>query len=241
MFLVVFFFSSCLPLPLRHGLDLNLDDGVLALFPFEPWPATWHMLINALVFPQSSSHAGGDQELVSRMKSLELENQTLHKGVFVCVLSFFMSLSFCLLGHSNLTFLMCLLVSGGGNESSPAEAGVQSGGAGKVPCTCSRLTCTGRRLRLYLTYTRSNNILYERCLKEARQPCLWTSFEYVINFAACFKTFICFCYFVVCYIYDFTTLNCFVLGEDCIGSLASFPLCSYLFMLYYCMSFTLLF
>uniref|UniRef100_A0A3Q1ERQ8 Eukaryotic translation elongation factor 1 delta a (guanine nucleotide exchange protein) n=1 Tax=Acanthochromis polyacanthus TaxID=80966 RepID=A0A3Q1ERQ8_9TELE len=31
---------------------------------------------------QSSSHAGGDQELVSRMKSLELENQTLHKGVY---------------------------------------------------------------------------------------------------------------------------------------------------------------
>uniref|UniRef100_A0A3P8UCZ9 Eukaryotic translation elongation factor 1 delta a (guanine nucleotide exchange protein) n=1 Tax=Amphiprion percula TaxID=161767 RepID=A0A3P8UCZ9_AMPPE len=30
---------------------------------------------------QSSSHGGGDQELVSRMKSLELENQTLHKGV----------------------------------------------------------------------------------------------------------------------------------------------------------------
>ncbi|KAM6919584.1 eukaryotic translation elongation factor 1 delta a (guanine nucleotide exchange protein) isoform 3-T4 [Lycodopsis pacificus] len=30
---------------------------------------------------QSSSHAGGDQELVSRMKSMELENQTLHKVV----------------------------------------------------------------------------------------------------------------------------------------------------------------
>uniref|UniRef100_A0A665WDI2 Eukaryotic translation elongation factor 1 delta a (guanine nucleotide exchange protein) n=2 Tax=Echeneis naucrates TaxID=173247 RepID=A0A665WDI2_ECHNA len=30
---------------------------------------------------QSSSHAGGEQELVSRMKSLELENQTLHKVV----------------------------------------------------------------------------------------------------------------------------------------------------------------
>ncbi|XP_062337019.1 eukaryotic translation elongation factor 1 delta a (guanine nucleotide exchange protein) isoform X5 [Osmerus eperlanus] len=30
---------------------------------------------------QSSSHAGGDQELVSRMKSLELENQGLHKVV----------------------------------------------------------------------------------------------------------------------------------------------------------------
>lgn len=30
---------------------------------------------------QSSSHAGGDHELVSRMKSLELENQTLHKVV----------------------------------------------------------------------------------------------------------------------------------------------------------------
>nr|XP_019962054.1 PREDICTED: elongation factor 1-delta-like isoform X6 [Paralichthys olivaceus] len=30
---------------------------------------------------QSSSHAGADQELVSRMKSLELENQTLHKVV----------------------------------------------------------------------------------------------------------------------------------------------------------------
>uniref|UniRef100_A0A3Q3KK90 Translation elongation factor EF1B beta/delta subunit guanine nucleotide exchange domain-containing protein n=2 Tax=Monopterus albus TaxID=43700 RepID=A0A3Q3KK90_MONAL len=30
---------------------------------------------------QSSSHAGGDQELVSRMKSLEHENQTLHKVV----------------------------------------------------------------------------------------------------------------------------------------------------------------
>ncbi|XP_033506898.1 eukaryotic translation elongation factor 1 delta a (guanine nucleotide exchange protein) isoform X1 [Epinephelus lanceolatus] len=29
----------------------------------------------------SSSHAGGDQELVSRMKSMELENQTLHKVV----------------------------------------------------------------------------------------------------------------------------------------------------------------
>ena len=29
---------------------------------------------------QSSSHAGGDQELVSRMKSLELENTGLHKG-----------------------------------------------------------------------------------------------------------------------------------------------------------------
>ncbi|XP_038573653.1 eukaryotic translation elongation factor 1 delta a (guanine nucleotide exchange protein) isoform X3 [Micropterus salmoides] len=29
----------------------------------------------------SSSHAGGDQELVSRMKSLELENQNLHKVV----------------------------------------------------------------------------------------------------------------------------------------------------------------
>ncbi|KAM4551547.1 eukaryotic translation elongation factor 1 delta a (guanine nucleotide exchange protein) isoform 2-T2 [Odontesthes bonariensis] len=30
---------------------------------------------------QSSSHAGGDQELTSRMKSLELENRTLHKVV----------------------------------------------------------------------------------------------------------------------------------------------------------------
>ncbi|XP_076018525.1 elongation factor 1-delta-like isoform X2 [Genypterus blacodes] len=30
---------------------------------------------------QSSSNAGGDQELVTRMKSLELENQTLHKVV----------------------------------------------------------------------------------------------------------------------------------------------------------------
>ncbi|KAM4604980.1 eukaryotic translation elongation factor 1 delta a (guanine nucleotide exchange protein) isoform 2-T2 [Polymixia lowei] len=30
---------------------------------------------------QSSSNAGGDQELVSRMKSLELENQSLHKVV----------------------------------------------------------------------------------------------------------------------------------------------------------------
>ncbi|XP_034410609.1 eukaryotic translation elongation factor 1 delta a (guanine nucleotide exchange protein) isoform X3 [Cyclopterus lumpus] len=30
---------------------------------------------------QSSSHAGGDQELVSRMKSMELENHTLHKVV----------------------------------------------------------------------------------------------------------------------------------------------------------------
>ncbi|KAM6919313.1 elongation factor 1-delta-like [Xenentodon cancila] len=30
---------------------------------------------------QSSSHGGGDQELVSRMKSLELENQALHKVV----------------------------------------------------------------------------------------------------------------------------------------------------------------
>ncbi|XP_040000562.1 elongation factor 1-delta-like isoform X2 [Xiphias gladius] len=30
---------------------------------------------------QSSSHAAGDQELISRMKSLELENQTLHKVV----------------------------------------------------------------------------------------------------------------------------------------------------------------
>jgi len=29
----------------------------------------------------SSSHAGGDHELISRMKSLELENQTLHKVV----------------------------------------------------------------------------------------------------------------------------------------------------------------
>ncbi|KAM7400405.1 hypothetical protein PAMA_004882 [Pampus argenteus] len=29
----------------------------------------------------SSSHAGGDQELISRMKSLELENETLHKVV----------------------------------------------------------------------------------------------------------------------------------------------------------------
>uniref|UniRef100_A0A096M853 Eukaryotic translation elongation factor 1 delta a (guanine nucleotide exchange protein) n=1 Tax=Poecilia formosa TaxID=48698 RepID=A0A096M853_POEFO len=31
--------------------------------------------------PQSSSHGAGDQELVTRMKSLELENQTLHKVV----------------------------------------------------------------------------------------------------------------------------------------------------------------
>ncbi|XP_071375492.1 eukaryotic translation elongation factor 1 delta a (guanine nucleotide exchange protein) [Centroberyx affinis] len=30
---------------------------------------------------QSSSHAGGDQELISRMKSLELENHSLHKVV----------------------------------------------------------------------------------------------------------------------------------------------------------------
>ncbi|XP_033959572.1 eukaryotic translation elongation factor 1 delta a (guanine nucleotide exchange protein) isoform X2 [Pseudochaenichthys georgianus] len=30
---------------------------------------------------QSSSHAGGDQELVTRMKSMELENHTLHKVV----------------------------------------------------------------------------------------------------------------------------------------------------------------
>uniref|UniRef100_A0A672Y726 Elongation factor 1-delta-like n=1 Tax=Sphaeramia orbicularis TaxID=375764 RepID=A0A672Y726_9TELE len=31
--------------------------------------------------PASSSHGGGDQELITRMKSLELENQTLHKVV----------------------------------------------------------------------------------------------------------------------------------------------------------------
>ncbi|XP_058482353.1 eukaryotic translation elongation factor 1 delta a (guanine nucleotide exchange protein) isoform X3 [Solea solea] len=39
--------------------------------------------VNGPSTPQqkSSSHAGGDQELVSRMKSLELENQTLHKVV----------------------------------------------------------------------------------------------------------------------------------------------------------------
>ncbi|KAM3865866.1 eukaryotic translation elongation factor 1 delta a (guanine nucleotide exchange protein) [Diretmus argenteus] len=30
---------------------------------------------------QSSSHAGGDQELITRMKSLELENQSLHRVV----------------------------------------------------------------------------------------------------------------------------------------------------------------
>uniref|UniRef100_A0A3Q0SR45 Eukaryotic translation elongation factor 1 delta a (guanine nucleotide exchange protein) n=1 Tax=Amphilophus citrinellus TaxID=61819 RepID=A0A3Q0SR45_AMPCI len=36
--------------------------------------------VNGPATQQSSSHAG-DKELVSRMKSLELENQTLHKGV----------------------------------------------------------------------------------------------------------------------------------------------------------------
>lgn len=36
---------------------------------------------------QSTCSAAGDQgELVSRIKSLELENQSLHKGVFACVL-----------------------------------------------------------------------------------------------------------------------------------------------------------
>ncbi|KAI3374829.1 hypothetical protein L3Q82_021369, partial [Scortum barcoo] len=37
--------------------------------------------VNGPSTQQSSSHAGGDQELVSRMKSLELENQALHKVV----------------------------------------------------------------------------------------------------------------------------------------------------------------
>lgn len=69
----------CLLLPFRLGLDLNLDDRLN--------PDLANMtLANSFVYlsSQSSSHAGGDQELVSRMKSLELENQTLHKGVCVC-------------------------------------------------------------------------------------------------------------------------------------------------------------
>lgn len=46
------------------------------------------LIKNIFIFLQSSSHGGGDQELVSRMKSLELENQTLHKGVFPSRLTF---------------------------------------------------------------------------------------------------------------------------------------------------------
>lgn len=40
-----------------------------------------------------------------------------------------------------LKFTLCLLVSGGELKSSHAEAGVQSGCAGKVPCTSSCPMC----------------------------------------------------------------------------------------------------
>lgn len=78
--------------------------------------------LSVFFFPQSSSHGAGDQELVSRMKGMELENQTLHKGV----LSAFECLPERVL---NFTILIVfrLLVSGGGDESSPEEARAQSG------------------------------------------------------------------------------------------------------------------
>uniref|UniRef100_A0A3B5MHA3 Eukaryotic translation elongation factor 1 delta a (guanine nucleotide exchange protein) n=1 Tax=Xiphophorus couchianus TaxID=32473 RepID=A0A3B5MHA3_9TELE len=53
-----------------EGVSVNFSVQVLVLifvFPF--------------LSPQSSSHGAGDQELVTRMKSLELENQTLHKVI----------------------------------------------------------------------------------------------------------------------------------------------------------------
>lgn len=75
-------------------MDLNLDVGVFSYL----------YLIHLSVSPQSSSHAG-DQELVSKMKSLEVENQNLHKGVCVCVF-----LSFCLLHTFHLAIILnCLL------------------------------------------------------------------------------------------------------------------------------------
>lgn len=85
VFFVCFF---CLLLPFSFGLDLHLDD-VFFFLHLNPdlKRNTANLLINLFIFPQSSSHAGGDQELVSRMKSLELENQALHKGVCFVFLS----------------------------------------------------------------------------------------------------------------------------------------------------------
>lgn len=63
------------------------------------------------------------------MRSLEVENQTLHKGAFACEKSGV----FILETYTQFFFLM--FVSGGDLESNPAEAGGQSGCAGKEPCT----------------------------------------------------------------------------------------------------------
>lgn len=115
---------------------------------------------------------------MTRMKSLELENQTLHKGLHFV---FKQHLNFCtlvgtaeqrdelmwhLLSDRNpptskvllSSFMpevqlfvqvkqcntLCLHVSGGGDEGSPAEAGVQSGGSGEVSSTSSCPMCQGK-------------------------------------------------------------------------------------------------
>lgn len=98
--------------------------------PLELRPAERHKLMNLFSSPQSSSHAG-DQELVARMKSLEVENHTLHKGVFACQKSGVVIL------ETSIQFSLPVFVSGGDLERNTAEAGGQSGRAGKEPCTDS--------------------------------------------------------------------------------------------------------
>lgn len=76
------FFPSSFPFQLWLEINFNQEIGASVSI----WAQTCHMVhANSSVYlPQSSSH-GGDQELVARMKSLEVENQTLHKGLCVCV------------------------------------------------------------------------------------------------------------------------------------------------------------
>lgn len=121
---------------------------------FELRPAIWYVLIHLFICPQSSSH-GGDQELVARMKSLEVENHTLHKGVLEREREKdgrgeggmrFVFFSPVLLVTKYLSpVAMVLFVSGGDHERSPAEAGGQSGRTGKEPRANSCLLRQGRR------------------------------------------------------------------------------------------------
>lgn len=142
----VFFYSFCVDffyLPcMAFTTDCKLSQFVVSpqtsmsgLFFFSLLALQCHLALITfvLVFSQSSLHASVDHELVSRMKSLELENQTLHKGIFLIVF-FFSHLAW---EQNNSDFL----VSGGGYEGSTAEAGDQSSCAGEDPHTSSCSLC----------------------------------------------------------------------------------------------------
>lgn len=89
-FCVDFFYLPCMAFTTDGKLSqfvVSPQTSMSGLFFFSLLALQCHLALITfvLVFSQSSLHASVDHELVSRMKSLELENQTLHKGIFLIV------------------------------------------------------------------------------------------------------------------------------------------------------------